>query len=430
MTYELALSYLASLNESRIKPGLERIKEVLTALGSPHLKYPHILVGGTNGKGSVVSFLGAVLSTAGYRTGLFTSPHLHKFEERIIVDGQKPTREEITELVNIVQGTGAGVTYFECVTAMALCHFARCNVDVAILEVGIGGAWDATNATDPILSIITSVELDHQDWLGHDIGKIAREKGGIIRNQRPVVVGPVGTKAGEILINQAKAVGAEVILYGRDFHARHDTTGTSLHFEGRMWSIEELAPGLKGRFQLDNAACALAALERLVAAGMKISSQDAEKGIESARWPGRLQEMGGFPPIIVDAAHNPAAVKALIASLEEKKNIVWLISALSDKNLKGMAAEMARISSRFVLVPLDHPRALNILELEKKVPGNAHVLKASNIEQGIKEARKLAGENGCVVVAGSVVLAGEVLEVLSTQYPVPSTQESGARSQD
>lgn len=415
MTYELALSYLASLNESRIKPGLERINEVLAALGSPHLKYPLVLVGGTNGKGSVVSFLGAALSAAGYRTGLFTSPHLHNFEERIVVNGQTVTREELVELVKAVKSTGIVMTYFECAAAMALCHFARCNIDMAILEVGIGGAWDATNATDPILSIITSVELDHQGWLGHDLEKIAFEKAGIMRHQKSVVVGPVSDEVRESLIQQAEAVGAEMVLYGRDFNACHGTTGTNLHFEGRKWSIKKVTPGLKGRFQLDNASCALAALEILVSAGMKISSQDAKKGIESARWPGRLQETGGFPPVIVDAAHNPAAVRALIDSLGEKKDTVWLLSALSDKDLRGMAMEMARVSRRFVLVPLDHPRGMSVGKMEGEMPEDSDIKKVSDIKSGIEVARTLVGKGGRVVSAGSVVLAGEVLEELERQ---------------
>jgi dihydrofolate synthase/folylpolyglutamate synthase len=203
-----------------------------------------------------------------------------------------------------------------------------------------------------------------------------------------------------------------MVLYGRDFHAHHGTTGTNLHFEGSKWSIEKVTPGLKGRFQLDNAACALAALESMVSAGMKISSQDAKKGIESARWPGRLQETGGFPPVIVDAAHNPAAVRALIDSLGEKKDTVWLISALSDKDLRGMAMEMTRISRRFVLVPLDHPRGMSVEKMEGEMPEGSDIKKVYNTRSGIEVARALAGKEGRVVSAGSVVLAGEVLEEL------------------
>lgn len=420
MTYELALSYLASLNESRIKPGIERMEEGLSALGSPHMKFPHLLVGGTNGKGSVVSFMGAALSGAGHRAGLFTSPHLHKFEERIVVDSHTVTRNELPGLVQAVKDVGVEMTYFEFATVMALLYFARQSVDLAILEVGLGGRWDATNATDPVISVITSVELDHQNWLGHTLEEIAREKSGIMRSEKPVVVGPMGSAAREVVLQQAEAVGARVILFERDFIAGRDPTGSSLHFEGMRWSIKGVVPGLKGLFQLDNAACALAALEALAASGFEVSEEKAVQGIESARWPGRFQEVEGSPPIIVDAAHNQAAVKALIASLDKGIPVVWLFSVLSDKDLEGMAGEMTRLGHRFVLVPLDHPRGMTARELEERMPEGADIIRVSNVRQGVEEARKLAGEKGCVVVAGSVVLAGEVLKELGTQYPVPS----------
>ncbi len=430
MTYELALSYLASLNESRIKPGLERIREALSALGSPHLKFPHVLVGGTNGKGSVVSFMGAALSGAGYRTGLFTSPHLHRFEERIVVGGHPVTRDELPSLVQAVKDVRVEMTYFEFATVMALFYFARQGVDLAILEAGLGGSWDATNATEPMLSMITSVDLDHQHWLGHTLGEVAREKSGIMRNQKPIVVGPLGSIAKEVVLRQAEVVGARVILFGRDFNARWEVTSSGLQFEGMKWSINRLVPGLQGLFQLDNAACALAALEVLSMSGFEMGVEKAVQGIESTKWPGRFQVFEGAPSIIVDAAHNQAAVKALAASLDDGKEVVWLFSALSDKDLGGMAEEMIRLGNRFVLVALDHPRGKTVLELADGMPEGAEIRKAPTVKQGIDTAKSLAGEKGCVVVAGSVFLAGEVLKELGIQNPEFRIQNSGARVQE
>jgi len=433
MTYELALSYLASLNESRIKPGLGRIRGALSALGSPHTNFPHILVGGTNGKGSVVSFMGTALNGAGYRAGLFTSPHLHKFEERIVVDGHAVTREELPGLLQEVKDAGVEMTYFEFATVMALVYFARKKVDLAILEVGLGGRWDATNATNPILSVITSVDLDHKDWLGHSLKEVAREKTGIMRKGKPVVVGSLHRDAKEVVLREAEAVGAEVFLFGRDFSGNPDVNVSGLQFEGMKWSINRLVPGLGGGFQLDNAACALAALEILSTSGFEMGVEKAVQGVESTKWPGRFQKFDGSPPIIVDAAHNPAAVKALVASLDDGKDVVWLISALSDKDLRGMALEMVRLGNRFVLVPLDHPRGRTVMELAQGMPEGTDIRKATTVKQGVDKARDLAGKKGCVVVAGSVFLAGEVLKELgiqnsesriqgsvpSTQYPVP-----------
>ena len=412
MTCEQALSYLASLNESRIKPGLERIRQALSALGSPHLKFPHVLIGGTNGKGSVVSFMGEALVGAGYRTGLFTSPHLHRFEERIVVDKHGLNAEELVYLVKTVKDVGVDLTYFEFAAAMALLHFARNRVDLAILEVGIGGRWDATNVTNPVLSMITTVEVDHQNWLGDSLEEIALEKAGIMREGKPVIVGPLGAAARQVVIRHAEDVGARVILFERDFCVARNNTVSGLQFEGMKWSIEGLIPGLKGLFQFENAGCALAALEALEESGFEITAREAAYGIESASWIGRLQKVEGTPPFIVDAAHNPAAVRALIASLEGVQQVVWLFSALSEKDVAGMIEEMSRLSSRFVLVQMNHPRARTVRELKNQMPDGAEIIESFNVRQGVDEARNLAGKAGCVVVAGSVVLAGEVLKVL------------------
>ena len=428
MTYELALAYLASLDESRIKPGLERIKGALRALGSPHLKFPHILVGGTNGKGSVASFLGSAWSKAGYRTGLYTSPHLSRFEERIVSEGRELSEHQLPGLVEAVMNTGVELTYFEFATAMAILHFAEEKLDLAVLEVGIGGAWDATNAADPALSVITSVDRDHQDWLGHRIEEIAREKAGILRRDRPAVVGRLEKAAADTILDHAGSKGAKVILAGRDYSFTQDTAAHSLHFRGARWDIKDLVPGLMGNFQLENAACALAAIETLSSVGFPVSRDEAINGISSAVWPGRFQEFDGSPAIIVDSAHNTAAAHALAVSLEGMDNIVWLFSALRDKDVEGMARALLSISNRFVLVPVNHPRALGVEELEDRVPENAFVTKSYSVMEGVEEARGAAGDAGCVVVAGSVVLAGEVLEILGTQYPVPSTQKPGVGS--
>jgi dihydrofolate synthase/folylpolyglutamate synthase len=236
-----------------------------------------------------------------------------------------------------------------------------------------------------------------------------------MRKEKPVVVGPLGSIAKEIILEQAEAVGARVILFGRDFSTVRDITGSCLQFEGMKWSIKKVIPGLKGLFQLDNAACALAALEVLAISGFEIREVEAVRGISSARWAGRFQVVEGSPPIIIDAAHNQAAVKALITSLDCGKQVVWLISALSGKDLEGMTGEMIRLSNCFVLVPLDHPRGRTVRELETEMPEGVDIKRGYNVKQGVEVARKQAGEKGCIVVAGSVVLAGEVLKVLKEE---------------
>jgi dihydrofolate synthase/folylpolyglutamate synthase len=353
--------------------------------------------------------MGAALQLAGYRPGLFTSPHLTCFTERIAVGDRPSTVGELSVLVKSVRDTGVELTYFEFATVLAVLYFATQRVDLAVLEVGMGGEWDATNALDPVLSVITTVDLDHQNWLGGTIEDIAREKSGIMRAGRPVIVGPVSREAKQVFIEQAKAGGARLILYGSNFRYTVNNDCASLHFQGRKWDIEKVIPGMKGMFQLENAACALAALEILEDNGFKVGQDAAAAGIRSARWRGRLQTVDGHPRMIIDAAHNPAAVRALITSLGTAVNVVWLFSALSDKDIEGMAAEMMKLSKRFVLVPLPHPRGSSVRDLVLRMPEDADITETYGVSQGIAAAAQMAGEDGSVVVAGSVVLAGKVL---------------------
>jgi dihydrofolate synthase/folylpolyglutamate synthase len=428
MTCEQALAYLAGLNESRIKPGLERIGQALRSLDAPHLKFPHLLIGGTNGKGSVASFLASALGKAGYHTGLYTSPHLQNFEERILVDGKSVTQEDLCLLVNAVKSTGIDMTFFEFATVMALLFFERQCVDVGVLEVGLGGKWDATNATDPLLSVITNVGIDHREWLGESHAEIALEKSGIMRSGRPVVLGPMPEVPRDILLKKAEETGARAVLYGRDYSAQRQGDGNSLHYVGMRWNIRGLAPGPGGQFQTGNAACALAALELLNGSGFRIDKKDAISGIELARWPGRFQLLEGSPPFIVDSAHNPAAVRALVQSLDRREGVVWLFSALSGKDVSEMARELSRLANRFVIVPLDHPKGRTVRDLEGHMPEGADIKSVSTVKDGVVLARKMAGERGCVVVAGSVVLAGEVLKELGVMVTGSGIRNPESRS--
>jgi dihydrofolate synthase/folylpolyglutamate synthase len=417
MTPELALSYLASLNESRIKPGFERIEEALERLGNPQEHYPNILVAGTNGKGSVVAMLCNCLIASGLRPGRFTSPHLHSFTERIAVGGLEVTPLELAALVKEVRDTGVELTYFEFATAMALLHFRQEKVDLAVLEVGLGGLWDATNIVDPFLSVITSVGLDHEKWLGSTVKDVASHKAPVMRKGKPVIVGPVPAEAEDVITQYASEIGANLSLFGTDFDASWEPGGQTLHFKGRMWSMDNVRPGLPGQFQLGNAACALAALENMSTGGWSITTDEAARGMADARWPGRFQWFDGKPPVLLDSAHNPAAMKALVDSLEGNGPVVWLVSALDEKDLGGMAQQMLHMGDRVVLVPLDHPRAADVEEMAGKLPDRFEVRSAISVGAGLEVARKWAGESGTVVAAGSVFLAAKVLEILGIQEP-------------
>ena len=409
MTRPSALAYLAGLKESRIRPGLERIRRALVLLGSPHLNFPHHIVGGTNGKGSVIALAGSVLEAAGFSVGRYTSPHLHSFEERIVVDGAAVGSSDLEDLVDVVRACGVELSYFEFATAMAAVHFSRHRVDIALLEAGLGGRWDATNATDPLVSVITSVDMDHTEWLGEDIRGIALEKAMISRPNRPLVVGETGPDALEAILSAARSVNSIPIVSGREFSSGWGPSGEGMWFKGTKWEMSGLRPGLPGLFQVRNAATALAALERLDGGGFPMDLPAVARGIAAARWPGRFHDLGGSPRVLVDAAHNTAAVRCLVQSLGGEREVVWLFSALSDKDIEGMGEVMLSAGERFVLVPLDNPRACPLEEMKRRMPPRAGVTAAADVPEALRLARSLAGSGGTVVAAGSIYLAAEVL---------------------
>jgi len=417
MTFATALAYLAGLNESRIRPGLERMERALVSLGSPHLNFPHVVIGGTNGKGSVVSLMASVLGAAGFTVGRYTSPHLSRFEERIVTGKTPVSSVELQDLVDTVKASHVELSYFEFATAMALVHFGRRPVDIALLEVGLGGRWDATNATDPMISIITSVAMDHADWLGESIEKIAAEKSMIMRPNRPLVVNGAGPAALETILGEVHSSGSVPVLNGRDFSAGWESPGGTMWFKGRRWNLSGLTLGLPGSFQIENAGTSLAALECLDERGFPVSGSAVAGGMAAARWPGRFQDLGGTPRILVDSAHNRAAVRSLVRSLDKVQNVVWLFSALKDKDLEGMAAEMLQAGKRFVLVPLAHPRACSLEEMKKRMPGGAQITAVGTVAEGLKKAVSQAGATEIAVAAGSVCLAGRVLEEMGNREP-------------
>ncbi len=416
MTYQEAANFLSGLTETRIKPGLERITRVLKVLGHPESAYPQIVIGGTNGKGSTAAFACSILEAAGYRTGLYTSPHLRNFEERIRVGGRLLSSEEFASLVADIRDTDVDLSYFEFATAMALLHFSRSGIDIALLEVGLGGRWDATNAVDPLVSVVTGVAMDHGDWLGETLEQVALEKTQILRPGKPGIFGKIPPEVKETVLGEARSIGARIRLLGEDYHLA--PAGDKLVYTGSRWSIDGLEPGLKGPFQLSNAACALAAIESLEESGFHIPTFAVRKGLAEVAWPGRFHVVRESPRLIVDSAHNPDAVGALVNALEGcEKPLVWLFSALEDKDIRGMAELMGNRGGTVFLVELDHPRAASVDRLAETFSGTGlEYFRESSIFSGMENAVAKAGAGGTVVVAGSVYLAGSVLGFLD-KYP-------------
>ena len=389
MIYEESLAWLYATQQFGIKLGLENIRGLLEALGNPqeHLSFLH--VAGTNGKGSVCAILDAILRASGRRTGLYTSPHLVDFRERIRVNGEKIPPQAVANGLTILREISAGwshlPTFFEISTALALHHFAEEHCDLVVLETGMGGALDATNAVVPLVSVITPIALDHTRWLGSTLAEIAREKAGIIKSGVPVVSARQAPEAAAVLAQ------------------RTASAGSSLEFIEAPFEQAEI--GLRGIHQKENAAVAVAAL---LAAHVEVSDEAAGQGLRDVRWPGRFQVVD--ERIVLDACHNPHAAAQLLVNWRdvygmEKATVIF--GALGDKDYSAMLRILEPISREVLLVPISSERSA-----APEALAAACAIK-HRIFQSVKEA--LEASRGRILVTGSLFLVGEALQVLGVE---------------
>lgn len=389
MTYEESLGWLYSTQQFGIKLGLDNIRRVLKALGDPHEQLSVLHVAGTNGKGSVCAMLEAILRAADYKTGLYTSPHLIDFRERIRVCGNKIPRAAasrgLENLRRLAASWDHSPTFFEFATALALQHFAESDCEFVALETGMGGRLDATNAVMPVVSVITPIALDHTRWLGKTVTEVAWEKAGIIKPSVPVVSAPQDPAAAEVIVRRAGELGC------------------SLTFAEAAWDGAEL--GLRGRHQKRNAALAIASLR---AAGLDISDAAIAQGLRDVRWPGRFQMIG--ERFVLDGCHNPHAAQQLLLNWRDlfgTEQADMIFGALSDKDYSTMLEILAPISREVLLVPVRSERAAapEILASACRVPHRifAHAREA------------LEASHGKTLITGSLFLVGEVLELLGSE---------------
>ena len=389
--------YLEALSPLAMRFGLHRMERALDALGHPERGAPILHVAGTNGKGSTCAMAAAALVAAGHRTGLYTSPHLERFNERIAVDGEPVSDEALAEAVAEVRAScpwqDGGepedrLSYFEFATLAALVHFARARVQVTVLEVGLGGRLDATNAVTPAVTAVAAIGLDHTQWLGETVEAVAREKAGIFKAGVPAVVHgvqPPGVL--EVLRSEAHRAGAPFQV-------------APAAWEGRL--------ALAGSHQRGNAGLAAAALRALRGTGVTVGEQEISRGIATARWPGRLELVGG---VLLDGAHNPDGARALAAALAELYPgvpVELVFGALGDKDHRGMLAALAGSVRRLHMVAPATPRARSVEDLSGAAAalGLLSDLHAS-VEEAIDCARKQADDGALVAVAGSLYLVGE-----------------------
>ncbi len=437
-----ALDRLFSRTAHGIRPGLDIISALLAELGHPEQKIPCIHVAGTNGKGSVCAMLHSVLLAAGYRSACYTSPHLLRFHERFQMGSEPVGDDDLAQWLDRVEETAATLTerdglrpatFFECATAMAYGLFQQHRVEWAILETGLGGRWDATNTGRTALSVITRIDMDHMNFLGDRLVDIAHEKAGIIKPCIPVVSGPQHPEVAEVLEQTARDQKAPMIW--ADQVARLDRV--QQHWEGQKIRIDTdqrscgtcLLP-LTGKHQLENAAIAVAALETMEAIGyIQLNEEAIREGLSATRWPARCQCIADDPVTIVDVAHNPDGARALIHALNElggKKIPVGFVTGfLADKDVSGCIRALAPRASHFWAVGIHNHRAMPAPQLAELIASTGRPVVVADLGEALDAARAWAKANGGLVcIAGSLYLAGEVLEILERSGSLPTIDDS------
>ena len=405
---------------------LERIRAALARRGHPEARVPALHVAGTNGKGSTAAMLEAVLRAAGYRTGLYTSPHLVDFAERIRAGGLAMPHDAIVELVTELRGdldrAGIALTHFEFATLLALEWFARIGVEVGVIEVGLGGRLDATNVVHPIVTAVTSIARDHEEFLGSDLRSIAREKAGIAKPGVPLVVGRIVTEAEDVVVAHARAVGAPVVSAVRD--ATLEAGAGGLAFRGpRGHAWDRLRIGLPGAVQEENARVALTVLS--CAAERFPCTVDAVRGgLGAARWPGRLATLRERPRVVVDGAHNPAGVEMLLRELPAlvaDRRVTLVFAVMADKAWQAMLDPLARASARVVLTRVGR-RGLDPQVMAAHVGDQIPTDVLEEARAAVERALAVTADDGAVVVAGSLFLAGEAYLALGQRELIPPWQ--------
>jgi dihydrofolate synthase/folylpolyglutamate synthase len=433
MTYAEALARLLALRggeHAGMRPGLERIEGLLQALGNPERRYTLAQVGGTNGKGSVAAMLAAMLRADGRRVGLYTSPHLVSFRERIRVNGEAIGEDDVADGFDAIATLVARLdaTMFEATTALALDHFAREAVDVAVLEVGLGGRLDATTVGTPAVTALARIDLDHQEVLGPTLAAIAGEKAAIIRSGVAVSAAQAPAAA-DVLIARAAAVGVPLLMEGRELSVRvaaRDRNGQVIDCAGPGWHLDRLDLSLLGVYQPSNALVALAAARVL-----GVSDAAAREGLARARWPGRFEVLRARDRVVVlDGAHNPAGAHALARSLAEwfgDTPITLVFGALRDKDARGMLQALIPRIRRLILTASSSPRAATPDALRAQVPEGAVVELAASAREALALAAR-DPRTPILCIAGSLSLLGDVLRVTRGDKPCPI--EKSADSMD
>jgi dihydrofolate synthase/folylpolyglutamate synthase len=418
MDYNEVLEYLIQLDLFGMKLGLDNTNKILSYLGDPHKSFPSIHIAGTNGKGSTAAILESILANSGYRIGMYTSPHLVDFRERIRINAKLINQEYIVDFFADIREKFQLInpTYFEAVTALAFKYFCDEKVDLAIIETGLGGRFDATNVLIPVVSVITNIDLEHTRHLGNDIEKIAFEKAGIIKNGIPAVTAIKHAGAHRVIEEVSQQREAKLIsifdetrLVIKEINER--TTELDIFTQSQRY--HDLCLTLPGRHQLDNAICSIIAAELAGANGLKLTTTGVSIGFKDVKWPGRLQRLSNEPEVILDVGHNPAAMKSLYEYFEEfcsGRCVIAIFGVLSDKDSNQMLADLNRFADVIIIAKPNTNRAANPETLAKQasqVTNNFQVIQ--DVGEAYDAALKAAKKSDIVLVTGSHYTVGEVL---------------------
>lgn len=436
--YLKALEWIHGLGRFGIRPGLERIAILLEMLGNPHHRVRFVHIGGTNGKGSTAAMLSSALRSAGFRIGLYTSPYLLSFTNRMAVNGSDIDHGELVDLVSEVRPMVEKIssdprlgplTEFEVVTALALTYFSRQGVDLVVLEVGLGGRLDATNVVDPLLSIITNISLEHTDVLGNTVEAIAAEKAGIIKEGRPLLTAAEDEEVLNLFrersstlkapFNRLQFLSAEMAGENVEkpyaVQGRITEEGQFLDYYGFEMQLKDLFIPLRGAYQVINAGTALAALEILKKENIIVDESSIRKGLENTDWPGRLELLSKNPMLIMDGAHNPAAMKKLAESMPvyyKYKKLILVVGMLADKDTRAMLSDILPLADTVVFTKPTLPRAAEPAELADfavkylNLDSSYHVVDEHG--RAIDLALELAGPEDAVLVTGSLYTVSDV----------------------
>jgi len=445
-TYQTAVENLYALGHELANTPSEHfnlayMRAILRELGDPQRRFPSVLIAGTNGKGSTAATLASILRAAGHRTGLYISPHLLRVNERIRVNGEEIAEERFGEVHQRVEAVARRLaeagelpwhpSFFEVLTAMAFDYFAASRVEVAVLEVGMGGRLDATNVVEPVVSVITDIALDHQKFLGNTITQIAREKAGIIRPGGVVVTLPQHPEANDVIGSTVAKRGAQAVSAvpyvppvapGAHEVPSVAPNGVRTSYPLRVMGEEiVVASPLVGRHQLRNIALAIAAAEELNRAGFRVSARDIERGIRETRWPGRFQRIAATansPEVILDVAHNPAGAWALRSALSEyagERPLVLVFGVMRDKAVGEIAEILFPLAEHVITTRADNPRSASPEEIrEAAARTGAEVAVEPRVSTALVRARELSPADGIIVITGSIYVVGEALNAMGS----------------